>query len=378
MDADDLDLDRVVDELNAVGSRPAASGNSGRLQHWLERLLEVGGSDLFLVAGAPAALRVNGQVTPLDANPLAADEIEDVVLPCLSERERDAWRRTHSVNLSLRAGSRRRFRVNLHRERGRPAVAIRALPSEVPHLAALGFSHPIDVLTRLTRGLVLVCGPTGSGKTTTLAALVAEINRRERRHIITIEDPIEYEHRHEQSVVEQQEVGTDVPDFSSALRAALRQSPDVIVVGEMRDPETMRLALAAAETGHLVFTTLHATDPAAAVGRLVDGFPAERQGTVRQELAMALAAILVQGLLPRAQGQGRVPYAELLLASLGARQHIRKNQLQHLTQEITITRKLGSFSLEESLARLTETGVVDRSAALLRAAYPEELEKLLE
>jgi twitching motility protein PilT len=268
--------------------------------------------------------------------------------------------------------------VNLHRERGRPAVAIRALPSEVPQLAALGFSHPIDVLTRLTRGLVLVCGPTGSGKTTTLAALVAEINRRDRRHIITIEDPIEYEHRHEQSVVEQQEVGTDVPDFSSALRAALRQSPDVIVVGEMRDPETMRLALAAAETGHLVFTTLHATDPAAAVGRLVDGFPPERQGTVRQDLAMALAAILVQGLLPQAHGQGRVPYAELLLASLGARQHIRKNQLQHLTQEITITRKLGSFSLEESLARLTETGVVDRSAALLRAAYPEELKKLLE
>ena len=169
-----------------------------------------------------------------------------------------------------------------------------------------------------------------------------------------------------------------MPDFSSALRAALRQSPDVIVVGEMRDPETMRLALAAAETGHLVFTTLHASDPAAAVGQLVDGFPAERQGTVRQELAMALAAILVQGLLPRAQGQGRVPSRSCCSPAFGARQHIRKNQLQHLTQEITITRKLGSFSLEESLARLTQTGVVDRSAALLRAAFPEELEKLLQ
>jgi twitching motility protein PilT len=375
VDADDLN--RVIDELNAVGTRTAATADSGRLKQWLERLLEVGGSDLFLVSGAPAALRVNGQVVPLDGNPLTPDEIEDVVLPCLSERERDAWRRTHSVDLSLRTNSRRRFRVNLHRERGRPAVAVRALPSEVPRLADLGFSHPIDVLTRLARGLVLVCGPTGSGKTTTLAALVAEINRRERRHIITIEDPIEYEHRHEQSVVEQQEVGTDVPDFSTALRAALRQSPDVIVVGEMRDPETMRLALAAAETGHLVFTTLHASDPAAAIARFVDGFPPERQGFVRQELAMALAAILVQGLIPRAQGSGRVPYAELLLASLGARHHIRKNQLQHLTQEITITRKLGSFSLEESLARLTQAGVVDRSAALLRAAYPEELEKLL-
>ena len=375
MDADDLD--RVVDELNAVGTRHEAPADSGRLQRWLERLLEVDGSDLFLVAGSPAALRVNGRVAPIDANPLTPEEIEDIILPCLSERERDAWRRTHSVDLSLRTSSRRRFRVNVHRERGRPAVAVRALPSEVPHLAELGFSHPIDVLSRLARGLVLVCGPTGSGKTTTLAALVGEINRRERCHIITIEDPIEYEHRHEQSVVEQQEVGTDVVDFSSALRAALRQSPDVIVVGEMRDPETMRLALAAAETGHLVLTTLHASDPAAAVGRIVDGFPAERQGTVRQELAMALAAILVQGLLPRAQGSGRVPYAELLLASLGARQHIRKNQLQHLTQEITITRKLGSFSLEESLARLTETGIVERSAALLRAAYPEELDKLL-
>jgi twitching motility protein PilT len=205
---------------------------------------------------------------------------------------------------------------------------------------------------------------------------VNEINRREARHIVTIEDPIEFEHAHDKSVIEQVEIGIDAPDFPTALRAALRQAPDVIVVGEMRDPETARIALSAAETGHLVFTTLHTTDAASTVSRIADSFPQERQHSVRAEMAMALSAMLTQTLIPRKNG-GRVPAAELLMVGYGARQHIRKNALQHLHQEITITRKQGSFTMEEALAQLVFQNELTREDALLRSLHPEDLYTML-
>jgi twitching motility protein PilT len=266
--------------------------------------------------------------------------------------------------------------VNLHRERGRAAATIRALPTRVPALSSLNLPGNVQALTKIPHGLVLIGGATGSGKTTTLAALVDEINRRDKRHIVSIEDPIEYEHVHQRCVVEQVEIGVDAPDFPTALRAAVRQAPDVIVVGEMRDPETMRIALAAAETGHLVLTTMHTTDVASTIARIADNFPAERQPTIRQDLAMGLAAVLIQALLPRVGG-GRIPAAELLMVGYGARQHIRKNALQHLNQEITITRKAGSFTLEECLVTLVKKGLVERSEAVLRAGHQEEFEKAL-
>jgi twitching motility protein PilT len=241
----------------------------------------------------------------------------------------------------------------------------------VPTLASLDLPTGSDLLSRLPRGLVIVGGATGSGKTTTLAAIVDEINRRDEKHIITIEDPIEYEHANHRSVIQQVEIGVDAPDFPAALRAALRQAPDVIVIGEMRDPETMRLALAAGETGHLVLTTLHTTDVASTIGRVSDSFPPERQPTIRQEIAAALAAVFVQALLPRQSG-GRVPAAELLVVGYGARQHIRRNQLHQLHQEITISRKHGSFTLEDCLAGLVKRGTVDRNEASLRANHPDD------
>jgi len=229
----------------------------------------------------------------------------------------------------------------------------------------------------LPRGLVLIGGATGSGKTTTLAALIEEINKREAKHIITIEDPIEYEHTNQKSVIQQVEIGIDASSFPIALRAALRQAPDVIVIGEMRDPDTMRIALAAGETGHLVFSTLHTTDMPSTIARMTDSFPAERQPTIRQEIAAALTAVFVQTLLPK-PGGGRVPAAELLVVGYGARQHIRRNALQHLHQEITITRKHGSFSLEECLARLVKAGLIDRADAVLRANHAADFEHALE
>jgi twitching motility protein PilT len=372
------DLDKLVTELrlDARRSPDEDSVDDGRLTHWLKRVRELGGADLLLVSGAPATIRARGSFVAASSAPLDPSHILQAVAPLVPTRLLERHRGGESVDLAFSRAGLGRFRMNLHYERGRPAAAIRALPTTIPRLNQLNFTHDLSLLSRLPRGLVLIGGPTGSGKTTTLAALVAEMNGRDQRHIISVEDPIEYEHPHGTCLIEQIEIGVDSPDFATALRAAVRQAPDVIVLGEMRDPESMRIALAAAETGHLVLATVHTTDVASAVGRITDGFPTERQNAVRQELAMALAAVLTQTLLPTTQGT-LTPAAELMMVSYGARQHIRKNALQHLNQEITITRKAGSFTFEESLAVLVRAQKLDRQTALMRAAHPDELTTLL-
>jgi twitching motility protein PilT len=347
-----------------------------QLNLWLEQLVARKGSDLVLVPEAPACLRVEGALFSIDSRQLTGEEIEAAVLPAMATHAREDYQRSRIADSSYRVEGMGRFRINLHHERGRCAATVRALPSRVPLISELRLPAGVAGLAKIQRGLVIIGGATGSGKTTTLAGLVNEINQREARHIVTIEDPIEYEHAHNRSVIEQVEIGIDAPDFPTALRAALRQAPDVIVVGEMRDPETARIALSAAETGHLVFTTLHTTDAASTVSRISDSFPPERQHTVRAEMAMALAAMLTQTLIPRRSG-GRIPAAELLMVGYGARQHIRKNALQHLHQEITITRKQGSFTLEESLAQLVVQGELSREDAMLRAIHPDDLDTLL-
>jgi twitching motility protein PilT len=378
--SDPDDLDALVTELNAGLPRAPHDGDQlSRFLAWLDEVVARSASDLLLVAGALPSLRIDGVVVPLghaSGGPLGSEEIEDAVLPALAPHARRMYRDCGIADGSYRDSDLGRFRINLHRERGRAAAAIRRLPAALPRFASLHLPPPVEALTRLSHGLVLVGGPTGSGKTTTLAALVNEVNLRDARHIVTIEDPIEYEHPHRKSIVEQVEIGIDAPDFPTALRAALRQAPDIIVVGEMRDPETMQIALAAGETGHLVFSSLHTTDVATTVARIADSFPIERQNTIRQELAMALAAVLTQTLMPKIGG-GRIPAAELLVVGYGARQHVRKNALQHLHQEITITRGQGSFTLEESLTELVKQGLVDRKDAMTRAGHPDELERLL-
>ena len=368
-----IELIRDLDDREPKISNASATV---RLNHWLSMLVERGGSDLLLVPGVPACIRREGQITALESTPLQGRQIEDAVMPALSTHGLQQYKEKQIADSSYRVNGLGRFRINLHHERGHAAATIRALPTKVPSLRELHLPSAVEALARLPRGLVLIGGPAGSGKTTTLAALVNEINRREARHIVTIEDPVEYEHPHIRSVVEQVEVGTDVQDFPMALRAALRQAPDVLVVGEMRDPETMRIAVAAAETGHLVLSTLHTTDVASTVARVCDSFPPERQNTIRQELAMALTAVLTQILLPSKSG-GRYPAAELLMLGYGAKQHIRRNMLQHLHQEITITKKSGSFSLEESLVDLMSQGHISREEALLYAIHPDDIDQLL-
>lgn len=355
---------------------PPDSAVTARLDGWLTQLVRQGGSDLLLVPGAPASLRFEGEVRPLDGVVLEGIEIEAAVIPALTPHGLELYRERQIADSSYRIAGVGRFRINLHRQRGKPAAAIRALPSQVPSLSELHLPAGVEALAHLRHGLVLIGGPAGAGKSTTLAALVNEINKHEARHILTIEDPTEYEHEHLKSVVEQVEVGVDAPDFPTALRAALRQAPDVLVVGEMRDPETMRIAVAAAETGHLVLSTLHTTDVGSTVSRISDSFPMERQNTIRQELAMALAAVLTQTLIPSKHG-GRVPAAELLVVGYGARQHIRRNALQHVHQEITMSKNKGSFTLEECLTQLVREGAIDREDALAYANHPDDLRSLL-
>lgn len=391
------DIDRLIQELNEFpdatppavepygdGATEASSSHGARaldgdhvlLEDWCRAVVTRKGSDLLLVAGAPASARVEKRVESIGSEVLDGPGIERAVLPALPPHARRLYETAGIADASFAIAGLGRFRVNLHRERGRAAATIRVLPRHVPALASLGLPAQVQQLAELSRGLVLVGGATGSGKTTTLAALVDAINRTHRRHIITIEDPIEYEHAHRQSLVEQVEIGVDAPDYPTALRAALRQMPDVLVVGEMRDPESMHLAVTAAETGHLVISTLHTTDVTSTVARIADAFPPERQATIRQEIAMALSAVLVQALLPRIGG-GLVPAVELLMVQYGARQHVRKNQLHHLHQEITMTRRFGSVTFEESLAGLVRGGQVEADAARTRAGHPEELERLM-
>jgi twitching motility protein PilT len=373
----DDDLDHLASELDLVAPQRTAEapGTHRSIESWLRRLRELQGSDLLLVSGAPPFARAAGRLLQTSELILTPDDITTALAPHIPSRLQDAYQRGSTVDLAFTVRGLGRFRLNYHRERGRAAAAIRALPLRVPRLSDLQFTHDIAALSTLTRGLVLIGGPTGSGKTTTAAALIAEINERDARHIVIVEDPLEYDHTHQRSVVEQIEIGIDAPDFPTALRAAMRQAPDVIVVGEVRDPETMRIALTAAETGHLVLATIHATDASAALERIADGFPTERQNAVRQELAMALAAVLTQTLIPTRSG-ALLPATELFMVSYGARQHIRNNALQHLHQEIAITRRAGSFTFEESLTRLVEGGAIDRDEARLRAPHPEEFDAI--
>jgi twitching motility protein PilT len=370
------ELNQLARELSDGGAEAVESAATGRLDQWLNTLVSRGGSDLLLVEDAPPCVRVQGEVRKLGATPLDGPEIEAAVLPALSQHALRLYREAMIADSSYRIEGVGRFRINLHRERGRAAAAIRALPTSVPALQELHLPPTVGNLAHLPRGFVLIGGPAGSGKSTTLSALVQEINAREARHIVTIEDPIEYEHKNLRSVIEQVEIGTDAPDFPTALRAALRQVPDVIVVGEMRDAETMRIAVVAAETGHLVLSTLHTTDVASTVARIMDSFPVERQNAIRQELAMALAAVLTQILLPTKSG-GRMPAAELLMVGYGARHHIRRNNLQYLHQEIPLTKKRGSFTLEESLVTLIRNGDIEREDAQLCAIHPDDLSILL-
>jgi twitching motility protein PilT len=389
----DPQLEELVKELNRDGGEETAAAewppsqipSGDPLEGLLAEAARRGASDLLLLAGAQPIFRVAGRLVAADTAPLSLEEVNELLAPFLGTRVRERLEEDGCADFSVRLAKSTseddrqawRFRINIHRQRGTLAAAIRALPTAVPTISELNLPATLADLTRPTRGLVLVCGPTGSGKTTTIAALVGELNRNESRHIITIEDPIEYEHRNNHSVIEQIEVGRDAPSFAAALRASLRQDPDVILVGEMRDLETVATALTAAETGHLILSTLHTSDAAQAIHRIIDVFPPVQQTQIKQQLALSLNAIIVQQLVPRTDGKGRAVAVEVLLATNAVRNHIRNEKLQNLISEITLGKRQGMISLEDSLARLVQQKLIAVEEARIRSARPDELESLL-
>lgn len=390
----DPQLDELVKELNQhhtgeeapLPSWPPALIPSGNpIEGLLMEMARRGASDLLILAGTHPIYRVAGRLVAGDKAPLSSDDVHALLGSFLTSRVRERVEADGSADFSVRLSKpateddRRawRFRVNIHRQRGSLAAAIRALPTTIPTLSDLNLPTTLAELVKPTRGLVLVCGPTGAGKSTTLAALVGELNRAESRHIITIEDPIEYEHRNGTSVIEQIEIGRDAPSFAAALRASLRQDPDVILVGEMRDLETVATALTAAETGHLILSTLHTSDAAQAIHRIIDVFPPAQQTQIKQQLALSLNAIVVQQLIPRSDGTGRCVAVEVLLASHAVRNHIRNEKLQNLISEITLGKRQGMISLEDSLARLVRQGLISVEDARIRSSRPDELESQL-
>ena len=379
----DPEISDLVRELNRAARpnprrEPGPQGEGPILERLLVWAADRGASDLLLVAGSEPAARVGGEIVLIANAQLTAEEIGAIFRTLLDPVALKRLNQDRSFDLGFERPGVGRFRANLHFERGAPALSVRLLPAAIPSLEEL---HLPDVVTRLTalrRGLVLITGPAGSGKSTTLAALVTRLLQTRPCHVVTLEDPIEYVFAHGRGLVEQIEIGRDAPSFAAALRAALRQAPEIILVGEMRDAETIAMALTAAETGHLVFSTLHTGDTSQAIDRVLDVFGSGRQEQVRGQLALALQAIVSQVLLPIPDGAGaRRAVCEVLLANDAVRKRIRHGETHHLHQEITLGKGSGMVTLEEALAAHVRAGLAAREEAAACARHPEEFAKFL-
>jgi twitching motility protein PilT len=344
----------------------------------ITRMAEERASDVHLSPGFRPAIRVRGKITPLeDYAPLTPQETRDTVYSLLNDDQRKRFESNKQLDLAYAVPGVARFRVNCFFQRGAISAAFRRIPHEIPQLEELGLPAVLEEFTRKPRGFVLVTGPTGSGKSTSLAAMIDIINRERQEHILTIEDPIEFLHDHKSCIVNQREIGADAEDFSLALKSALREDPDVILVGEMRDLETMATALTAAETGHLVFATLHTQSTAQTVDRIIDIFPAEQQAQVRMQLSIALQGIVTQQLLPTADGQGRVVGCEVLVPTPAIRNLIREGKTHQIYSAIQTSGSLGMQTMDAHLAQLVRMDRITRKLAEQRASVPEELKRLL-
>jgi twitching motility protein PilT len=340
----------------------------------LEQMVAHNASDLHITVGSPPVLRMRGQLNRLDQLPkLSADDTRQLLYRILSTDQQKHLELNRQIDLSYSIPGVARFRVNIYSQRESLAGAFRLIPTDLKTLEELGVPKSLYQFCDKPRGLVLVTGPTGSGKSTTLAALIDEINRNRADHIITIEDPIEFLHKHKRCIVNQRELGPDAVSFAEALRGALRQDPDVILLGEMRDLETIGTALTAAETGHLVFATLHTQDASSTVDRLIDVFPGPQQGQIRTQIAGTLQGVVTQTLLPTADGQGRVPAVEILFPDDAVRNLIRQAKIEQVYSVMQTGTARGMITLEQSLADLVLRGVITEEIALSRSSREEQL-----
>jgi twitching motility protein PilT len=344
----------------------------------LEAVLERGASDLHVTSGTPPTIRVHGSLLRLDQYPnLTPEELQRMIYSILSQKQRERLEQELELDVSYSLPGKARFRVNVYFQRDAMGAAFRLIPFEIKSIEDLGLPMQIEDFARLPRGLVLVTGPTGSGKSTTLASLVDVINEERDVHIMTVEDPIEFLHRHKRALVNQREVGHDTTSFAQALKHVLRQDPDVILVGEMRDLETISTALTAAETGHLVFATLHTQDAPQTIDRIIDVFPPFQQQQVRVQLAVTLQGIVTQQLLATVDGRGRAASAEVLIATPAVRNLIREAKIHQIYSLMQAGGKFGMQTMDASLAGLVRAGKISRETALAQCHDPEELNRIL-
>jgi twitching motility protein PilT len=353
------------DHLHRIGDR---------VDRLLQALWHASGTDLLLTVGLPPMIRVDGELRPVPGHDaLTVDDTESLLAEVLTTEQRDAWRGRHEYDFSFSWRTDARIRGNAFTQRGMTAVALRMIPRRIPRPDELGLPDVLRQLSLRHQGLILMTGPTGSGKSTTLASLVDLINEHRGCHIITVEDPIEYVHDHKRAAVNQREVGTDTAAFHHALRSVLREDPDVLLVGEMRDLESIAFALTVAETGHLVFATLHTNDTAQSLGRMIDVFPAEQQAQIRVQLAAALSCVVYQRLVPRIGG-GMVAAYEVLVATPAVRNLIKEGKTHQLRNSLVTGGREGMVTLEQSLSVLVQDGVVTEEDALARSLYPRDVE----
>ncbi|HSD78788.1 MAG TPA: type IV pilus twitching motility protein PilT [Solirubrobacteraceae bacterium] len=335
-------------------------------------------SDLHLTAGAAPSVRVRGRLTPMDGYPkLTPTDTREIIYSILTNDQRQRLETDWQLDFAYSIPGVARFRVNAYFQRSALGAAFRAIPAEIVAIDDLGLPPAVHEFTKKPRGFVLVTGPTGSGKSTSLAAMVDEINRSREEHIMTIEDPIEFLHSHKKCVVNQREIGSDAVTFSHALKAALRQDPDVILVGEMRDLETIGTALTAAETGHLVFATLHTQSAPQTIDRIIDVFPTAQQDQVRTQLSVALQGVMTQQLLPTADGSARVVACEVLVPTPAVRNLIREGKTHQIPSAMQTGSNVGMQTMDAALAQLVRAGKITQRLAEQRAQVPEELKRLL-
>ncbi|MCP4758800.1 MAG: type IV pilus twitching motility protein PilT [Planctomycetes bacterium] len=343
----------------------------------LHQASEQGASDIHLVPGHVPMVRIDTVMVGLELPVLSAEVTDTMVRAMASDEQFERLQANKDLDISYAVEGLGRYRVNIHQQRSGIAMAMRSIRESVPPLESLNLPLVVQRFATLPRGLVLVTGDTGSGKSTTLAAVIQAINAKERKHIITLEDPIEYTFESRQCLIEQRELGDDIPTFASGLKHALRQDPDIILVGEMRDLETTALAMSAAETGHLVLSTLHTVSASQTVERIIDMYPANQQNQVRSMLGNTLQAVVSQSLFPRADGEGMVPAVEILLCTPAVRNLIRENRTFEIPNVIETSRNLGMTTLDASIAELCFNGLISKEDAVSRAAHPEAMERAL-
>ncbi len=367
--------------VGSEGRRTDSAAEPSRFRGALSSLLSLAAgrkaSDLLLVVDAPPTVLIKGEWVDLASAPLTHDEVTNLVDPLLTVEQRERLHSVRDLDLGLSVQGLGRYRINIHYQRGTLAAAIRAIPDEIPALDTLGLPDQVRTFADFPSGLVLVTGGTGQGKSTTLAALIDLMNRGRPRHIITVEDPVEFAFLKGTCLIEQRQIGDDAPSFASALRHVLRQRPDVILIGELRDLETMASALTAAETGHLVLATLHTCNASQTIARMIDVFPATQQGQVRAQLAASLRAILCQTLLHDQLNETLVPSTELLIVTAAIRRAIRENEAHLIYSMIETGRRLGMHTMEQSLDELVKSGRISPDTAVLAAPDPIRMQTML-